>query len=183
MRRGPRGKFHLGYRPLFHEEGILHCSPCIRHNHVLPWLRMWRFCIMANHETHRRAGRVAGAVYAAHRAKEQGVVHCAVEMAGGVFGGEFGARVADLWSPDSSWHRGTAHSCATGVAILSLGDVLTQVETFCRQQAEQKAAQRRTLQMSLDLAQPDLVVPALTVRLHDYSLPSSNSSGEPWVGL
>jgi len=116
---------------------------------------------MANRRTHRRAGRISGAVYAAHRAKDQGVLQCAAEVAGGAFGGEVGALVADVLEPGiSSWHRGPAHSCTAGVAILSLGDLLGQAETYCRQQAERKAEERRTLQMVPDLMEPNLFVPA-----------------------
>jgi hypothetical protein len=115
---------------------------------------------MPNRKTHRRAGRIAGAVYAAHRAKGQSVVNCAVEAAGGVFGGDLGATLADVLEPGiSSWHRGTAHSCATGAAILSLGDFIREIETFCRQQAEQKAEKRRTLQAIPDPTQANQFVP------------------------
>jgi len=116
---------------------------------------------MANRKTHKRVGRIAGGVYAAHRAKGQSAVNCAAEEVGGVFGGDVGAKIADVVEPGiSSWHRGPAHSCATAAAILSLGDTLAKIEAFCRQQAEQKAAARMTLQMIPDLAQPKLLVPA-----------------------
>lgn len=103
---------------------------------------------MANRKVHRRAGRIAGAVYAGHRATRQPVLHLAAETVGGVYGGELGAVLADVLEPGlSSWHRGIAHSCAAGVEILSLGDTLARIETFCREQAEQKATERRTLEM------------------------------------
>jgi hypothetical protein len=60
----------------------------------------------------------------------------------------------------SSWHRGTAHSCAAGAAILSLGEVLAGVETYCRQQAERKAEERKTLQTTPDPEQPNLFIAA-----------------------
>jgi hypothetical protein len=116
---------------------------------------------MANRKTHRRTGRVSGAVYAAHRAKGQSVPNFLVETAGGAFGGDVGALAADWLEPAiSSWHRGTAHSCAAGTVILSLGDVLGGVEAYCRQQADRKAAERKTLQATQDPAQPNLFVAA-----------------------
>jgi hypothetical protein len=116
---------------------------------------------MANRRTHRRVGRIAGAVYAANRAKSQTVGQCITESVGGVLGGDIGALVADWLEPaTSSWHRGTAHSCAAGGVVLSLGEVLAGVETYCRQQAERKAQELRTLQMTPDPAQPNVFVPA-----------------------
>jgi hypothetical protein len=126
---------------------------------------------MANRRTHRRAGRIAGGVYAAHRAKEQRLVHCVAETVGGALGGEFGAILADVVEPGiSSWHRGPAHSCAAGMGILSLGDTLTRIEMFCRQQAEQTARKRATLQMIPDLTQPNLFVPAPNSALTQFFL-------------
>lgn len=126
---------------------------------------------MANRRTHRRVGRVAGAVYATHRAKEQSLVHCAVEAVGGLFGGEFAAILADVVEPGTSpWHRGPAHSCTTGIGILSLGDTLAQIEAFCRRQAEQNAERRRTLQMKADLTQTNLFVPASDGMLTQFFL-------------
>lgn len=112
---------------------------------------------MADRKTHRRAGRVSGAVYAAHRAKSQNGGNLVIEAAGGALGGDVGALVADFLEPGvSSWHRGTAHSCAAGGAILSLGEVLAGAETFCRQKAELKAEERKTLQTTPDPQQPNL---------------------------
>jgi hypothetical protein len=114
---------------------------------------------MANRKTHRRAGRVSGAVYAAHRAKGQSVGKFLVETASGAAGGDVGALVADWLEPaTSSWHRGTAHSCATGTVILSLGEVLADVEKYCRAQADLKAAERATLQATQDSTQPNQFV-------------------------
>ena len=115
---------------------------------------------MPNRRIHRRAGRIAGAVYAGHRAKGQPVLHLAVETVAGLHGGELGALLADVLEPGrSSWHRGIAHSCAAGVGILSLGDTLVRIETFCRQRAEQKATERRTLDM-IPAGEPNAFVPA-----------------------
>ena len=114
---------------------------------------------MANRKTHRRAGRISGAVYAAHRARGQGAGEFLVETAAGAFGGDVGALAADWLEPaTSSWHRGTAHSCAAGSIILSLGEVLANVETYCRQQADLKAAERKTLQATQHPAQLNLFV-------------------------
>jgi|SRR5208337_2924115 len=114
---------------------------------------------MANRKTHRRAGRVSGAVYAAHRAKGQGTGKFLIETTAGAFGGDVGALAADWLEPaTSSWHRGTAHSCAAGSVILGLGEVLASVETYCRQQADPKAAERMTLQAAQDPAQPNVFV-------------------------
>src|SRR5260370_13381893 len=86
--------------------------------------------VMANRRTHRKAGRIAGGVYAAHRAKDQGVVKCAAETLGGVFGGDLGAVLADVIEPGlSSWPRGMSHSWAAGAGVLSLGGVLIRPET------------------------------------------------------
>ena len=116
---------------------------------------------MPDRRTHRRAGRISGGVYAFQRARKQSVGQCATETIGGIAGGEIGALVADWLEPGiSSWHRGTAHSCAAGVGILSLGEVLAGAETYCRQQAERKAEELRTLQMIPDPAQPSVFVPA-----------------------
>src|SRR5208282_4514631 len=101
---------------------------------------------MANRRTHRKVGRVTGAVYAAHRAKDQKVGHFITESIGGVIGGDMGAIAADWLEPAvSSWHRGTAHSWAAGGIVLSLGDTLARAEIFCRGQAERKAMQRSAL--------------------------------------
>jgi hypothetical protein len=116
---------------------------------------------MANRTTHRRVGRAAGAVYAAHRAKDQKVGHFITESIGGVIGGDIGALAADWLEPAvSSWHRGTAHSCAAGGAVLSLGDILAQAEVFCRAEAERKAIQRSALEMVPHPTLPNVFVPA-----------------------
>ena len=116
---------------------------------------------MADRKTHRKAGRISGAVYAAHRAKGQSVPNFLVETASGSFGGDIGALVADWLEPAiSSLHRGTAHSCAVGTVILSFGEVLAGVETRCRQQADRKAAERKTLETTQDPAQANLFVAA-----------------------
>ena len=116
---------------------------------------------MANRATHRRVGRAAGAVYAAHRAKDQKVGHFITESIGGVIGGDIGALAADWLEPAvSSWHRGTAHSCAAGGAVLSLGDILAQAEVFCRAEAERKAIQRSALEMVPHPTLPNVFVPA-----------------------
>src|SRR5437762_12605759 len=116
---------------------------------------------MANRKTHRRAGRISGAVYAAHRANGQSTGNFLIETAAGAFGGDVGALAADWLEPaTSSWHRGTAHSCAAGSVILGLGGVLENMETYCRQQADLKAAERMTLQAIQDPAQPDVFVSA-----------------------
>jgi hypothetical protein len=60
---------------------------------------------MADRKTHRRAGRISGAVYAAHRAKGQSGGNLVIEAAGGALGGDVGALVADFLEPGtSSWH-------------------------------------------------------------------------------
>jgi hypothetical protein len=116
---------------------------------------------MANRRTHRKVGRIAGGVCAAHRAKDQKVGHFITESIGGVVGGDFGAMIADWLEPAiSSWHRGTAHSCATGGLILSLGDTLAQAEVYCRAQAEVKAAQRSAVEMVPHPTLPNMFVPA-----------------------
>jgi hypothetical protein len=69
--------------------------------------------------------------------KSQTVGKCIMESVGGALGGDIGALMADWLEPGiSSWHRGTAHSCAAGMGILSLGEVLAGAKTYCRQQAE-----------------------------------------------
>jgi len=117
---------------------------------------------------------VAGGVYAAHRAKKLGAVQCAVETVGGVIGGDIGALIADVVEPGTSpWHRGPAHSCAAGIGILSLGDTLKSVESFCRQQADKKAEQRSKLdaiEMKPDPSQPDVFVPSSSSALEKLLL-------------
>jgi hypothetical protein len=116
---------------------------------------------MPNRRMHRRVGRIGGGVYAFQRASKQSVAQCVTETIGGVAGGDVGALVADWLEPGiSSWHRGTAHSCAAGIGILSLGEVFAGVETYCRQQAERKAAELRTLRMTPDPAQPSTFAPS-----------------------
>lgn len=116
---------------------------------------------MANRRTHRKVGRVTGAVYAAHRAKYQKVGHFITESIGGAIGGDIGAMAADWLEPAvSSWHRGTAHSCAAGGVVLSLGGTLAQAEVYCRAQAERKAAQRSALEMVPHPTLPNVFVPA-----------------------
>jgi len=114
---------------------------------------------MADRKTHRRAGRISGAVYAAHRAKGQSVPNFLMEAAGGALGGDIGALAADWLEPaTSSWHRGTAHSCAAGGLVLQMGELFASAEAYCRQQAEKKAAERKTLEATQDPAQPNLFV-------------------------
>lgn len=116
---------------------------------------------MPNRRTHRKVGRIAGGVYAAHRAKDQKVGHFITESIGGAIGGDVGAMVADWLEPAiSSWHRGTAHSCAAGGLVLSLGDTLAQAEVYCRAQAELKAAQQSALEMVPHPTLPNMFVPA-----------------------
>ncbi len=114
---------------------------------------------MPNRITHRRAGRISGGVYAFQRASKQSVGRCVTETIGGIAGGDLGALAADWLEPGiSSWHRGTAHSCAAGLGILSLGEVLAEVEVYCRQQADLKAQELRTLQVIPDSAQSSVFV-------------------------
>jgi hypothetical protein len=116
---------------------------------------------MANRKTHRRVGRVSGALYGAHRAKDQRVGHFITESIGGAIGGDIGAMAADWLEPAvSSWHRGAAHSCAAGGIVLSIGDTLAQVEIFCRAEAQRKAMQRSELEMVPHPTLPDMFVPA-----------------------
>ena len=106
---------------------------------------------MANRETHRKLGCVTGAVYAAHRAKDQKVGHLITESIGGIAGGDIGALIADWIEPaTSSWHRETAHSCAAGGLVLSLAVFFAGFEAACREQAERKAKERRALEMTPD---------------------------------
>jgi hypothetical protein len=116
---------------------------------------------MPNRKTHGRAGRTAGGVFAAYRAKDQSVVNFAIETVSGRFGGQIGALAADVIEPAiSSYHRGPAHSCVAGAAILSLlGDAVPQIESYCRYQADEKAEQRRTVPMKPDLILPNTFVP------------------------
>jgi hypothetical protein len=76
-------------------------------------------------------------------------------------GGDVGALVSGFLNPGiSSRHRGTAHSCAAGGVVLSLGELLGGSGTFCRQQGEQKAEERKTLQTLPDPQQPNLSIAA-----------------------
>jgi hypothetical protein len=135
---------------------------------------------MANRKTHRRAGRISGAVYAAHRAKSQSAGKFLVETAAGALGGDVGVLAADWLEPaTSSWHRGTAHSCAAGSVILSLGEVLADVEMYCRQQADLKAGERIILQATQDPAQPNLFVAAPNSSLSQLWLTYANFFGAP----
>jgi hypothetical protein len=116
---------------------------------------------MPDRRTHRRAGRISGGVYAFQRARKQSVGQGITETVGGIAGGEVGALIADWLEPGtSSWHRGTAHSCAAGVGVLSLGEVLAGAEAYCRQQAERKAQELKTLQMIPDPVQPSVFISA-----------------------
>jgi hypothetical protein len=116
---------------------------------------------MANRRTHKRVGRVAGAVYAAHRAKDQKAGRFITETIGGAIGGDIGAMAADWLEPAvSSQHRSTAHSCAAGGVVLSLGDTLAQAEIFCRAQAERKAMQRGALEMVPHPTLQNVFIPA-----------------------
>jgi hypothetical protein len=144
---------------LVHEKDVIIFAIYSLTESMLLWMEVKGARQMADRKAYRRAGRISGAVYAAHRAKGQGVTNFLVETASGAFGGDVGALAADWLEPaTSSWHRGTAHSCAAGGVILSLGEVLAGVETYCRQQADQKAAERKTLQTTQDPAQPNLFV-------------------------
>jgi len=128
---------------------------------------------MADRKTHRRAGRVAGGVYAAHRAKGQGVLPCAVETLGGVLGGDLGGIVADVLEPAlTSWHRGPAHSCVAGAAVLSLGDPLMRFESYCREQAERNAKERVTLRAIPDLS-----------REGSFVVVSADPLGQLWLAI
>jgi|HubBroStandDraft_5_1064220.scaffolds.fasta_scaffold61620_2 hypothetical protein len=131
---------------------------------------------MPDRRTHRRAGRLSGGVYAFQRARKQTVGQCVTETIGGVAGGEVGALVADWLEPGiSSWHRGPAHSCTAGVGILSLGEILASVESYCREQADRKAEELRTLQMIPDPAQPSMFIPA--------PISPTSSMGQLWLTI
>ena len=116
---------------------------------------------MANRRTHRKVGRVTRAVMlpTGQRIRRWGI--SLPESIGGAIGGDVGAMAADWLEPAvSSWHRGTAHSCAAGGVVLSLGGTLAQAEVYCRAQAERKAAQRSALEMVPHPTLPNVFVPA-----------------------
>ena len=92
---------------------------------------MWRFCNAKSQGS--RKGRTDGRWRVrCLQSEDQSVANFAIETAGGRFGGQVGALAADVIEPAiASCHRGPAHSCVAGVAILSLlGDALPQLETF-----------------------------------------------------
>jgi hypothetical protein len=92
---------------------------------------------MPDGRTHKLVGAGSGAVYAGYRAKDESDSHWWIEVAGGAFGGYLGGMCPDVLEPAiSSWHRGTAHSCATGGGILALKSGLNAFAEACRQNAE-----------------------------------------------
>jgi len=92
---------------------------------------------MPDGRTHKLVGAGAGAVYAGYRAKEESDPHWWIEVAGGAFGGYLGGMCPDVLEPAiSSWHRGTAHSCAAGGGIVVLKNGLKAFGDACRESAE-----------------------------------------------
>jgi hypothetical protein len=92
---------------------------------------------MPDGKTHKLVGAGTGAVYAAYRAKEETNLHWWMEVAGGAFGGYLGGACPDVLEPAiSSWHRGTAHSYATGGGIVALKNGLKAFAEACRENAE-----------------------------------------------
>lgn len=92
---------------------------------------------MPSENTHKYVGLVVGAAYAGHRAKAQSGPNWWAEVAGGAVGGYLGGRLPDILEPAlSSWHRGVAHSCSAGGAIIVVKDPFTLWETACRENAE-----------------------------------------------
>ena len=92
---------------------------------------------MPDGKTHKLVGAGSGAILSGYCAKEQTNANWWIEVAGGTLGGCLGGVLPDVLEPAiSSWHRGTAHSYATGSGILAIGSGLTAFAEACRENAE-----------------------------------------------
>jgi hypothetical protein len=110
---------------------------------------------MPDGRTHKLVGAGTGAVYAAYRAKEESTPHWWIEVAGGALGGYAGGIFPDVLEPAvSSWHRGTAHSYATGSGIVAVKNGLKAFGEACRENAENCKA----IQM---ISEGNIFVPAI----------------------
>jgi hypothetical protein len=77
---------------------------------------------MANGKEHRRVGQIAGAGFAAYRARHQDPGLAVLEAVGGVYGGAHGARLHDVIEPATNPnHRGVGHSVVANGAVIGLG--------------------------------------------------------------
>jgi len=97
---------------------------------------------MPGRKTHEKVGTISGAMYAAHRAKEQKSEHAIVETLGGALGGYVGGITPDVLEPGtSSWHRGACHSYTTVFVLLSYtAELLSDLEAICRERADSAVA-------------------------------------------
>lgn len=96
---------------------------------------------MPGRRAHQVLGTTTGTLFAAYRSRNQRPMDWALETAGGALGGYIGSTLADVLEPAiSSWHRGTAHSAATGAAILFSMSEIAKWEAFCRMRAEECTA-------------------------------------------
>lgn len=93
---------------------------------------------MPDSATHKVVGTAAGALFANYRAKEQTPENSILEVVGGALGGYVGGALPDILEPAiSSWHRGVAHSYASGAAVVTASNqLLSKWETACRTNAE-----------------------------------------------
>jgi hypothetical protein len=110
---------------------------------------------MPDCKTHRLVGAGSGAVFAGYRAKQQDDFQWWIEVLGGAVGGYLGGQLPDVLEPAiSSWHRGSAHSCAAGSGIVALKNALETFGSTCRENAEKCTAIPMTLEVDVFVPDP-----------------------------
>jgi hypothetical protein len=96
---------------------------------------------MPDGKTHKVVSTAMGTAFAICRASGQTGWGWLIEAGGGAAGGCVGGRLPDVLEPaNSPWHRGAAHSYATGGLIISLGNAMSVWEAACRKNAERCGA-------------------------------------------
>ena len=117
---------------------------------------------MPGRKTHAYVGLTAGMGYSAFQAKGQSSLGLVFEIAGGALGGYWGGQLPDVFEPAvHSWHRGLAHSGATGIAIVTKGkSALNRFQDQCRREADVCRFKRESLKMVPHPSEPNLFAPA-----------------------
>ena len=135
--------------------GVAPLSPCVRRPGRASLFLRRAGGFMPDGKTHKYVGAGAGAAFAYYRANHLAAPNWLPEVVGGAVGGYVGGTVPDAIEPAiSSWHRGLAHSCAAGGAIICIKDPLSGMVAACRENAEKCRAIRMEPQGAAFVAVP-----------------------------
>lgn len=101
---------------------------------------------MPNRKTHTKVGAISGATYAFYKAKDQELLHIALETLGGALAGYVGGRIPDIIDPATSpRHRSIGHGILPNGILASL--YMNQIDGWqqsLRHQAKQFCEQRKS---------------------------------------